>query len=89
MKNRREKEINILKNEIVNDGNMSEVIRLRLADKTQEGEKVKAVLSIDAIEIALFRKVNDLIKNIFLMLLIPTNIPENPFPVKALTHQNG
>lgn len=23
------------------------------------------------------------------MLLIPTNIPEKPFPDKALTHQNG
>ena len=89
LKNRREEDIDKLKNEIVNDGEMNEVIKMRLDGCNQNGEKIKAVLSIDAIEIALFKKVTELIKNLFLLFLIPVNIPEKPFPVKVIIHENG
>ena len=89
LKNRREEDIDKLKNEIVNDGEMNNVIKMRLDGCNQNGDKIKAVLSIDANEIALFRKVDKLIKNLFLLFFIHTNIPEKPFPVKAITHENG
>lgn len=89
LKNRREEDIEKLKIEIVNDGNMNEVICMRLKDKIQESEKVNAILSIDAIEIALFQRVNELIKNLFIFYLILLNSQEKPFPIKALSHENG
>lgn len=50
-------------------------------------KKNKEVLSIDAIEIALFRKEIELIKNLFLFFFIPVNIPEKSFPI--IEHENG
>ena len=54
LKTREKYEIEKLRAEIDNYGDMNEVIKLRLNSRLREGEKVSIILSIDAIDIALF-----------------------------------
>lgn len=48
---------------------------------------IKCVISIDAIEFALFKKTDEKIKNLFIFYLIPLLNGIKPFPIKVLRHE--
>ncbi|KAK8847136.1 hypothetical protein M9Y10_019718 [Tritrichomonas musculus] len=77
------KEIN---NQIIDKGNSNKIINSCLG---YTNSKIPVILSMDAIEIALFQKVDSKIKNIFILFMIPLNIFMKPFVIKALPHETG
>ena len=91
LKKREESRMNIIKNGIDINGNTIEMLKSLLYDENSPiiGEKIKCILSIDAIEIALFKKTLSVIKNLILFYLIPLNSKIKPFCIKVLKHQNG
>ena len=52
-------------------------------------QKVKANLSIDAIEITLFHRNNSKIKNLFIFFIIPLNDYMKPFTIRVFPNENG
>lgn len=89
LKRREEESIELIRNGIDINGDTISLVNLFLCGENTVHEKIQCLLSIDAIEIALFKKVDVIIKNLIIFYLIPFNSIQKPLCVKVLKHHNG
>lgn len=90
LKIRKDKQFKSIKKSMIN-GDVNIVINLILRKyvSPQANKKVNCLLSIDAIEVSLYKKSNNFFKSLFIFYLIPLDNCHKPFPIKVVKHQNG
>lgn len=91
LRKRMEHDLDSIQNNIMEDGNMHKITQIIFSNNSNYISEIKidCIISIDAIEIALFKKSDSLIKNLFIFYLIPLFDGIKPFPIKIITHQTG